>query len=88
MAQITCDSHGDSQATYVCCHLTHSLNTKKPCGFHFLQDDEGDFQAFCDTCWQMPDHEWEAKGTGLIRLLCLECFTEIARLNEVTIGTT
>ena len=86
MTKITCDRHGISEAVYVCCHLPASLSTQTAIGFNWLKDEQGEFQAFCHACWELTEEEWALQPDNAPKLLCLGCFSELAKLNNVRLG--
>jgi hypothetical protein len=85
---VQCDVHGSSLETFVCKHIAETLADGSPRGFRWFVDDEGDYQATCDTCSELPDAEWEARQGELGRILCLGCFGRAASLNGVIIEST
>ncbi|WP_084418641.1 hypothetical protein [Henriciella litoralis] len=83
MTKVDCSSHGESEATFVCVHLVESISLKAAVGFNWLQDEEGNFQAFCDACWNSEDEEWAAISDEVCRILCLGCLKDAAKINGV-----
>ena len=83
--EIICERHGKSNPTYVCEHILLSLQDNQTRGFHWHKDDDDELQAFCEWCWNADDDEWKASGSGNCKLLCLECFKQVALLNGETI---
>jgi len=80
---VNCSIHGDGEATYVCSHINLSLKDRSRTGFVPVVDDEGGYQAFCTTCHDMTDEEWEREGRSLITMICIGCFRDAAALNGV-----
>ena len=78
---IECSIHGKSEPAYTCAHLKESLNDGKPRGFNMMRDDDNEVQAFCDTCWNASDEEWDELNASGPRLLCFGCLMKIADLN-------
>ena len=82
--QLECGKHGKIRATYVCKHILGTLKEKKPQGFHWMIDDEGEIQSFCDSCWNADDEEWEKISDEGPRLMCLNCLQDVAAINDKT----
>lgn len=85
--KVECGEHGTSEATYTCVHLKQTAQDGTPRGFHWIRDDEGEIQAFCDHCWDADDEEWEKISAEGPRLLCLDCLKNIARINALEMET-
>ncbi|MEM7651069.1 MAG: hypothetical protein AAF204_03175 [Pseudomonadota bacterium] len=82
---IECSVHGESESTYVCCHLKKTLDDKTLRGFNMMRDEDGEVQAFCNKCWNASDEEWDALNASGPRLLCFGCLMKIADMNNIQI---
>jgi hypothetical protein len=80
-----CDVHGPSVATIVCRHVVDTLQDGSPRGFDWHVDEDGDYQAVCQTCLDMDADEWDCHEGQLGRVLCFECFRKAALMNGVQI---
>lgn len=85
--QVTCDAHGETEATIVCAHIIDTLNDEKPRGFLWSLDEDNEYQAVCTDCHNMPRDEWSERATELGRILCFGCYKKAAMLNGVDIET-
>ena len=83
---IQCDEHGESVATFVCVHVAETLLDRKPRGFLWSIDTDGEYQAVCPTCRETPDEEWETRAKEVGRVLCFGCYKKAATLNGVDIS--
>ncbi len=81
MNKIDCDKHGSNEETFVCSHILETLQTKTPTGFHWILDEEGGVQAFCDACWNATDDEWAEMSGTVCRMICLNCLKNAATIN-------
>ena len=78
--EVSCDTHGNTRATFVCCHLKdgHDL------GFHCSSDEDDPWpDAWCSECEAVleRDGEWTEENSPDLTLLCTGCY-EIARRNN------
>ena len=80
--KIDCDTHGSSEATYVCGHLLETVRDGTPRGFHWVRDEDGEIQAFCDDCWDATDEEWEWIQEQGPKILCRRCLEAAADAND------
>jgi len=91
---VQCEEHGDSVATFVCVHISQTLDDTKPRGFLWSVDDDGEYQAMCSDCdalsASVSEEEWERLENELcpIEILCLSCFKRAAKLNQINIPGT
>lgn len=74
---VTCGTHGDSPATFVCRHLARGV----ACGYHFSADNPSDPwpDAWCDLCeeaFQAQGGEWNdvSEAVAEIALQCAGCY--------------
>jgi len=84
---VTCATHGEARAAFVCQHL----NKDKPTGFHEpiesdpLIEQEDGYQGWCDECEKVrvQEGEWNevSEGFANIKMICSHCFFEIKRRN-------
>lgn len=81
--EVECENHGTSEATFTCTHLMQTIKDGKPRGFHWIRDEEGEIQAFCDACWDADDEEWKKISAEGPRMLCLDCLKKIAAINDL-----
>ena len=81
--QVSCGEHGQAEATVVCPHLVETLEDNHARGFHWVIDDEGTIQAFCETCWIASEEEWEKLKEAGCRILCVNCLDSAAAINGV-----
>ncbi|NVB84031.1 MAG: hypothetical protein HOV81_36990 [Kofleriaceae bacterium] len=84
---ITCDTHGETPATFVCRHVAFGV----ACGFHANPPAEDDPwpDAWCDLCeaaFQAAGGEWnEESESGVdLTLLCTHCY-EAARARNIDV---
>lgn len=82
---IECSVHGMSESAYVCQHLKTTLEDGQARGFNMMRDDENEVQAFCDTCWNADDDEWDELNADGPRLLCFGCLMKVAKINNTVI---
>lgn len=85
---INCTTHGKMPAAAVCCHITKTLQSAEPVGFNWHVDEEGDYQAFCDACWNASDEEWERMRKQVISIICEACFLRAAGIAGADVAST
>ena len=85
MSQITCGTHGQQDATYVCNHIIESLKTGEPCGFCWNKSDDA-WEAICDDCNNLSPEAFAEIAEDNINLLCFGCFRDAAALNGIDIA--
>jgi hypothetical protein len=79
--KVKCATHGESQATYVCQHIMHSLDTGKAVGFHYPAD-SGGLERPDAWCWECNEvcrsegGEWTDKALEFVQVtvLCGGCY--------------
>ncbi|HLL22246.1 MAG TPA: hypothetical protein VK427_08945 [Kofleriaceae bacterium] len=74
---VTCGEHGETPATFACCHLTLGV----ACGYHASADalDDPWPNAWCDLCeeaFQAQGGEWNdvSEKVADIKLMCTDCY--------------
>lgn len=84
--KVECCKHGLQQATFVCQHLSQSLKTGNPCGFHCADPEELRSDAWCDECNEVLilEGEWNDKSAKFagVKLLCGQCYDLVRSMNE------
>ncbi len=79
-----CPVHGPQTRTRVCSHIIQTLEDQKPRGFWWATAD-GELQAVCTDCENMPAERWAQEVDGLVSDLCVGCFRHAAKINGVGI---
>lgn len=76
---IHCDKHGETPATFMCCHLLEGVG----CGFHCSDDEPGDRwpDAWCDACEAQFQREGAWSDEHPIKLLCTGCYEKARARN-------
>lgn len=86
-ARVHCSEHGQADSTIVCVHICETLRDGQARGFLWSFDEqEGDYQAVCQTCREMDTEEWRESAVDLGRVICLECFKRAATMNQVEVS--
>src|SRR5438105_41348 len=82
---IHCDTHGDSDETFVCQHVLDGLIRKERVGFFWTAKDPDNTHpdAWCAECEErvkLTDGEWEGEALEHLKpkVLCGECY-EVAK---------
>jgi hypothetical protein len=83
---IRCEKHGMQRRAFVCRHIVDTFQDRKPRGFVWKRDSEGEYEALCRVCSQVSPAEWERIGADVGRALCLKCFAEVGAYNGVDWG--
>jgi hypothetical protein len=78
---VSCSTHGKCESTIVCEHVAVSLRDGVARGFHWLLDEDNEYQAVCKACHEMPRDKFEVEAVG--KVLCLECYKRAALLNGI-----
>jgi len=82
---VQCATHGEADATIVCCHIAETLTDGVARGFRWSLDQDDEYQATCDECSDLSDDEWLRIEVEVGRVLCFGCFKRAATLNGVQI---
>jgi hypothetical protein len=85
--QVECGEHGTQEATFVCQHLVHSLQSGEAVGFHWSPSEDttrGD--AWCSACEAERircggDWNDESEAFAGISLLCGACYDRVREIN-------
>lgn len=86
MKVVTCDEHGEQEATFVCQHLVQTIRDKRPRGFWTSDSDQKFPDAWCTECEhrvQAADCEWtdEVESHLKVTMVCSACYEQARRLN-------
>jgi hypothetical protein len=85
---ISCDEHGEDEATYVCSHIAKTLKDKKPRGFLDLIDEHGEHSAICTACNTIPFKRWQKTGPKNMKVICWGCYKRAALVNGIKLTGT
>jgi len=78
--KVRCTTHGEAEATYVCCHIVDTLDTGTPVGFHWPADTGlSRPDAWCSECEQVRVSEggdWTDTAMEFVQMsvLCGGCY--------------
>ena len=79
--KVRCATHGETDATYVCCHIVNSLDTGKAVGFYSPANSEGVERpdAWCWECNEVcraEGGEWTEKALEFVQVsvICGGCY--------------
>jgi hypothetical protein len=86
MAEVQCKTHGPRKATFVCSHAVDTLFDRQPRGFFWTDAEADEPCGWCTECndrYIAAGEEWsdEAEAKLDAKLLCIECFESLIRLN-------
>ena len=80
---IECITHGKQRRALVCAHVLELTQSGKHRGFVWQRDAEGEYEAICTACSQLPLEKWRQEEPHLVRPICLQCFAELGRRNGI-----
>ena len=86
MSEVRCQQHGSQKAAIVCQHLLESMHDDEPRGLWVSTDEDGYINAYCNACedYRLRNGgDWPEDANTYIKakLLCLECFGKLRKLN-------
>jgi hypothetical protein len=87
---ITCSTHGEQPAAFVCQHIARSLYTGLSVGFNSADDPENPRpDSWCDECEQVfiaEGSEWNDKSVEFagISVVCAGCYDRAKQINTNT----
>ena len=85
--KIECDTHGTTDATFLCRHLLEGEKLGFNIGYDPENPDDLCPDAWCDECEKVLDHEgeWNDKSEKFadIRLLCSKCYEDTRERNWI-----
>ena len=86
MRQVGCQTHGERKATFVCGHAVESLHDRQPRGFFWTDLGDDEPCGWCSECnkrYLAAGEEWSGEAEARLdaKLLCVECFRTLIRLN-------
>lgn len=79
---VTCPAHGRQRAAFVCAHTVETLNDGAPRGLQWAFHD-GAYDGVCQACAALPEEVWAERAQELGRALCVACFQQIAKINNI-----
>ena len=84
---VHCNEHGETQACFVCRHLSESLRTGRGRLGFIVSENADSPQAWCFECdnfMEARGGEWDTVGEGFagITLACSGCFERMRDLNS------
>lgn len=86
-SKIACDTHGNSNATFICQHLARGDGLGFNLGYDPDNPDELCPDAWCDKCEEVLDAEgeWNDKSEAFadIKVMCEHCYEEIRDRNWI-----
>ncbi|MEI8644367.1 hypothetical protein P4S60_01640 [Pseudoalteromonas sp. Hal040] len=85
--KVTCKTHGEGNASFLCCHLINGKGLGFNLGYDPDYPDELCPDAWCDRCEEVLDTEGEwnenSEAFADIKVLCEHCYEDIRERNWV-----
>ncbi len=80
MTHLKCGTHGRQKETFVCKHITQTLQDGVARGFVWDYVD-GAHEAICGACNELSEAAFQAQAEENGRSLCYGCFRDAAAIN-------